>query len=174
MDMTARLTMVLGLALASCSGAEPASNQANSAAAPTPAAAPAPAPAKVAGAGCADALEARLDEDSFAGTGINASASDMAHWKAQGSDAFKAAAAALCRSRKLDPAELAAKRVLLIQYGGGADSAAVYEPEENGRETVILQYAYYPGHPGPAADDVSQAIECWSDPELEMCAEREP
>lgn len=172
MNVASRLIVVLAFGLASCGGAKPTENGSNSSAPPAQAAPPPPAQATA--ASCGDGLAASADDESFVAAGIGASAADKARWTREGADAFKAAAAALCGSKKLDPAELAPKRRLLIQYGGGADSAAVYEPEDNGRETIILQYAYWPGAAGPSKEDVSGAIQCWSDPQLDMCAEREP
>lgn len=124
-------------------------------------------------AGCADKLIVDADRDSFLGAGIGAGQADIDRWSREGGAAFKAAAARLCAEGKLPPAELAPFGQLLIQYGGGADSAAIWVDDAR-PSAIILQYAFFPGSPAPSVDEVGEALTCWSDPDRPVCMERMP
>ena len=129
------------------------------------------APAVIRAPACAEPLSVELDDRSFPAD-FEASAAERAAWAKQGGEAFKQAAADLCRTK---PGAFAGKHRLLVQYGGGADSAAVYVPE-GAKHAIALQYAFFPGEAGPTQKDIADALLCWSDPDgnAEMCAGREP
>ena len=124
-------------------------------------------------AGCADRLAADLDRQSFIGPDGGAGQAELDRWVRDSAAAFKAAASRLCTEGKLSPTELAPFKKLLIQYGGGADSAAIWVDEAR-PDAIILQYVFSPGSPAPSGDEVREALICWNDPDRPVCQERLP
>lgn len=124
-------------------------------------------------AGCADSLVADFDRDSFSGPDVDAGQAELDRWTRDSATAFKAAAAKLCGQGKLTPSDLAPFKQLLVQYGGGADSAAIWVDDAR-PAAIILQYAYFPGSPAPPVEEVEVALSCWQDPDTPACLERLP
>jgi hypothetical protein len=77
---------------------------------------------------------------------------------------FKAAAAALCRSRKLDARRMAGLRQVVILQGAGATEPLFYEPSaEFGGEALVFQYIWAEsGLKPPARAAVDKALACWA------------
>ena len=124
-------------------------------------------------AGCADGLTVELDRQSFSAAGLGVGQAELDRWGRDSAAAFKAAAAQLCTQGKLAPADLAAFKRLLIQYAGGADSAAIWV-DDTSPSAIILQYAFYPGAPAPSTGEAGEALACWGDPDTPACLERLP
>jgi hypothetical protein len=123
--------------------------------------------------GCSEELAVDLDLESFRAAGIEAGPAELDRWRDGAGANFKAAGNALCAGGHVDPELLLGAKRLLVQYGAGADSAAVWQDEAK-PDAVILQYAFSTGSPGPNQADVRDGIICWNDPNEARCAERLP
>ncbi len=123
-------------------------------------------------AGCAAHLSVGLDGKSFDAAQLGEAPSERARWRDQSAAAFKRAANSLCAG-EMDRSRLANFKALLIQYGGGADSTAVWHDGDR-PETLILQYDFSPGAPAPDQADVRDGLICWNDPNAPICPDRMP
>ena len=121
--------------------------------------------------GCTRQLAVEIDQASFEQPGVVAGPAELARWGEDAGNVFKSAGNALCEEGKIDTQLFHGAKTLLVQYGGGADSAAVWQDEAK-PDAVILQYAFSIGSPGPGHADVRDGIICWNNPNEARCAER--
>jgi hypothetical protein len=130
-------------------------------------------PASAQPAGCADSLTVELGRQSFSAAGLGSGEAELERWGRDSAVAFKGAAAQLCAQGRMAPADFAPFKHLLVQYGGGADSAAIWVDDAR-PAAIILQYAFYPGEPAPSTEEARTALACWHNPDTPACMERLP
>lgn len=130
------------------------------------AAAPAAPPARAAACRFA-ALPAAPDTQSFSSAGRDAARS--AALAQQTGAAFAAAAAHLCASGVVRPANLARYRRLLVRNAEGADNPNIYDDAEEQPGALIVEFAFADG-PAPTQAALEAALRCWRNPRGAGCS----
>jgi hypothetical protein len=122
-------------------------------------------PAHPAAAGCHFALPASPDNDSFTAAGRSGGAA-LAQ---QTGAAFAAAAAHLCGTGLVHPANVARYRSLLVRDAEGATNPNIYDDAEEHPGVLIIEYAFAAGG-SPTQAQIEAALRCWRNPHGAGCA----
>ena len=122
------------------------------------------APASAQPAGCAGALRAEADAESFTAADRRNDPAVIAAAFAN----FAAAAQRLCAAGTVRPAELAGFTTLKVRNAEGTAEPVVYDDPEQGEGNVILEYAFVDGA-APSEASLGTAIRCWRRPESAGC-----
>jgi hypothetical protein len=118
--------------------------------------------------GCASALRAEADAESFRAAGRDASAQRLAALARDTGARFAAAAAKACADGALSASAFADYDRLLVQNGEGASEPVLYEEPLEFPRTLILQYLFESGG-APAEAEIAEAFRCWREPDSEEC-----
>jgi ABC-type transport system substrate-binding protein len=127
-----------------------------------------PAQPRAAAPACRIALPAAADAESFTAAdrgGGPASAQ-------QTGTVFAAAAARLCATGAVRPADFARYRRLLVRNAEGAMEPNIYDDAEEQPGALIIEFAFVDGPP-PAQAQVETAIRCWRAPDTAGCSEED-
>jgi hypothetical protein len=123
------------------------------------------APAVAQPSGCAGAIRAEADAESFTTAGRSRDTGALA---ASTGANFAAAAQRLCAAGTVRPAELASFTTLVVRNAEGTMEPVVYDDAEQGAENIILEYAFADGA-APSEASLGTAIRCWRRPESAGC-----
>jgi hypothetical protein len=122
-------------------------------------------PPRAPAAACRVALPASPDTESF----TNAGATGSAARAQQTGAAFAAAAAHLCGSGAVRPANFARYRSLLVRDAEGATDPNIYDDAEEHPGALIIEFAFAGGGT-PSQAQIEAALRCWRNPHGPGCA----
>ena len=125
--------------------------------------------------GCADSWTVTLDPESFAKNGADKhfAASRLAMFRDQLELAVRGAADAACVAGEIAPAKASAVNRLIVHSASGADDPTFFAGDD--RATLRLEWVFAEQDLTiPSEMELRGGMVCWTDPQSDRCANREP
>lgn len=126
-------------------------------------------------AGCATAWEVAIDPESFANNGADKTftAARLAMFRDQLQNAVRGAVDAACAAGEVDAAEAKAVKRVTAFSASGASEPTFFGGDDAG--SLRLEWVFAEQDlTVPSEMELRGGLVCWTDPESDLCAEREP
>ena len=125
--------------------------------------------------GCADGWTVTLDPDSFANNGANKhfAAARLGMFRDQVETAVRDAVNAACAAGEIAPAKANLVKRLIVHSASGADDPTFFAGDDPA--TLRLEWVFAEQDLTiPSEMEFRGGLVCWTDPQSDRCAEREP